>query len=496
MLISPIFRPTKRLRQPPGLVGIKRSSPFAAGLLWACIPGDISICSDPKSPTISGGYTLAVGLAGRGAKGPATQVAGKVSYAASINIAASQDYAFATFAIPSTDTTVGTSGIIELVGSNTNYLAAASNGARAQVDNNTTALNTWTRKEPNLFLASRKGGTAYCYTPAGVITVATGTRSQVITEISVGRASGNNLSNPHHFLVLVWGRHISALEYAALAANPWQVLTEDSGIFPVGVSSSGTSVDALPGHALLTCYQPAVIQTDHHTVGASPGHLAATGYQPTVSQSSGNVVNPAAGHALLTGYQPTVTRTANQTIAAATGHLVASGKQPTVVQTSPGTIFPLTGHAVLTGYQPIIIRTDNPAAVVDSAGARFAMSPAPIRIPVVDSAGMMTQAWKKWATSIYNRVGGPIAATNNELSESLPEDAGIEELKALLFSLADSSGQAAQSAAPIPPDDWMLAPTSSVQSLDTEIETRMAAMAEEIALLRTQINDMQQGLTL
>jgi len=124
------------------------------------------------------------------------------------------------------------------------------------------------------------------------------------------------------------------------------------------------------------------------------------------------------------------------------------------------------------------------------------MSPAPIRIPVVDSAGMMTQAWKKWATSIYNRVGGPIAATNNELSESLPEDAGIEELKALLFSLADSSGQAAQSAAPIPPDDWMLAPTSYVQSLDTEIETRMAAMAEEIALLRTQINDMQQGLTL
>ncbi|HRF10955.1 MAG TPA: hypothetical protein PLR37_02295 [Candidatus Accumulibacter phosphatis] len=269
-----------------------------------------------------------------------------------------------------------------------------------------------------------------------------------------------------------------------------------TGYQPTVTQTDNHAVAPAVGHVVATGYQPTVSSTDHHTVGASSGHLVATGYQPTVSQSSGNVVNPAAGHALLTGYQPTVTRTANQTIAAATGHLVASGKQPTVVQTSPGTIFPLTGHAVLTGYQPIIIRTDNPAAVVDSAGARSAMSPAPIRIPVVDSAGMMTQAWKKWATSIYNRVGGPIAATNNELSESLPEDAGIEELKALLFSLADSSGQAAQSAAPIPPDDWMLAPTSSVQSLDTEIETRMAAMAEEIALLRTQINDMQQGLTL
>jgi len=240
VLNSLVFRPTRRLYQPPGLVGINRSSPFAAGLLWACIPGDISICSDPKSPTISGGYTLAVGLAGRGAKGPATQVAGKVSYAASINIAASQDYAFATFAIPSTDTTTGTSGIIELVGSNTNFLAAASNGARAQVDNNITALNTWTRTEPNLFLASRKGGTAYCYTPAGVITAATGTRSQVITEVSVGRASGNNLSNPHHFLVLVWGRHISVLEYAALAANPLQVLTFGNGVLPIGLPSGGT----------------------------------------------------------------------------------------------------------------------------------------------------------------------------------------------------------------------------------------------------------------
>lgn len=101
------------------------------------------------------------------------------------------------------------------------------------------------------------------------------------------------------------------------------------------------------------------------------------------------------------------------------------------------------------------------------------LAPAPIRLPVVDDRGMMTNAWASWARSLYMRVGGPLAETNNELG--------------------DAAGQAPPPAAGQTADDWLTPAAASDPPVDLDIENRIAAMAEEIALLRTQIEDLRQG---
>lgn len=105
---------------------------------------------------------------------------------------------------------------------------------------------------------------------------------------------------------------------------------------------------------------------------------------------------------------------------------------------------------------------------------------APIRIPMVDENGVITPPWAHWLKSLYSRVGGAASPSTSELTETMPEDSGIEELKAAMFSFFDGTGQQPSTA---------LSP-----SLDTDTESRIAALAEEIAVLRTQITDLQQGL--
>lgn len=104
----------------------------------------------------------------------------------------------------------------------------------------------------------------------------------------------------------------------------------------------------------------------------------------------------------------------------------------------------------------------------------------PFRVPMVDDSGIITPPWAHWFAALYARIGGPSAASNNELTEIMPEDAGIEEIKALLFSLSDGLGQA--SSVVVTP------------SVDVDTENRIASLAEELAVLRAQINDLQQGL--
>lgn len=84
------------------------------------------------------------------------------------------------------------------------------------------------------------------------------------------------------------------------------------------------------------------------------------------------------------------------------------------------------------------------------------------RVPVSVDA-----AWFIYLTqSLYRRVGGAVSPTMDELDASRFEDAGIEELKASLFSVSDAAAQQSQS------------------------------LMAEIEILRARVEALEQGLSL
>ena len=123
----------------------------------------------------------------------------------------------------------------------------------------------------------------------------------------------------------------------------------------------------------------------------------------------------------------------------------------------------------------------------------IAFSLPPLRAPMTDANGLITAPWVQWMRTLYDRVGGPVASSIGEIESDLPEDAGIEELKASLFALADGLDQAPAAQAGVTDDEFLQAPPYEPVPLDIDTETRLAAMAEEIAVLRQQIQDLRQG---
>jgi polyhydroxyalkanoate synthesis regulator phasin len=103
----------------------------------------------------------------------------------------------------------------------------------------------------------------------------------------------------------------------------------------------------------------------------------------------------------------------------------------------------------------------------------------PSRIPLVDpQTGLITREWQRYFTGLYQRAGGAQGESTTDLTISAFEDAGIEEMKAGLYALADT----VQSA-----------PMQAIQNQVEYLETEAAGMRAEIAALRQQIADIQQG---
>jgi len=103
----------------------------------------------------------------------------------------------------------------------------------------------------------------------------------------------------------------------------------------------------------------------------------------------------------------------------------------------------------------------------------------PARIPLVDPrTGMVTREWQRYFEGLYSRVGGAHGDGTSDLSEAAFDDAGTEEQEAALYALADASGQA---------------PVIQDSEHQAHLETEVSQLREEIALLRQQINDIQQG---
>lgn len=118
----------------------------------------------------------------------------------------------------------------------------------------------------------------------------------------------------------------------------------------------------------------------------------------------------------------------------------------------------------------------------------------PPRVQIVDAKGMITKEWFRFFLTLFNRVGGSVAPSNTDLTESLPEDAGVEETKAWLYRLADELSVVPAPAQYIPPDD--VSPLYVAPQMDQDIETRVNALAAELDAIRTQMNDLKQGVTL
>jgi hypothetical protein len=115
------------------------------------------------------------------------------------------------------------------------------------------------------------------------------------------------------------------------------------------------------------------------------------------------------------------------------------------------------------------------------------------RAPFVDSNGYLTEYWLRWLMALHIRTGGTVAPSNNDLSVDLPEDAGLEELRAQLFTFMDAVGQAPPSQPELPQEDF----TPPYQETPREeiLETQVRSLAEQVAVLQKEIDGLKQGLS-
>ncbi|WP_455275171.1 hypothetical protein [Ralstonia thomasii] len=122
-----------------------------------------------------------------------------------------------------------------------------------------------------------------------------------------------------------------------------------------------------------------------------------------------------------------------------------------------------------------------------------------IAVPFVDiHTGQLNPVWYRFLMNQFVRGGGAVAPTNNELSIELPEDAGIEELKASLYAVADRLDALPTAASVAAPDQDFppIAQPPLFPDPDTGPEARIAALEAAVAALSTQIAELQQGTSL
>jgi len=105
----------------------------------------------------------------------------------------------------------------------------------------------------------------------------------------------------------------------------------------------------------------------------------------------------------------------------------------------------------------------------------------PPRVPFLDNRGYITREWYMFLQGVFNRIGGPTGPSIGDLSEDMPEDAGIEEIKASLFRAADDLGQ-----------------TPVLQHISATLDALLAeqqAQRDLLAELAKTIQGMQQSTT-
>jgi len=106
----------------------------------------------------------------------------------------------------------------------------------------------------------------------------------------------------------------------------------------------------------------------------------------------------------------------------------------------------------------------------------------PPRVHLVDQAtGLVSKEWYRYFLDLQERVGGVSAPSNSELAESAPDDSGIEETRAELYSLRDS---------------LMLGPIAEPTPYEQFLETAIGDLRAQNSVMQGQIQDLNQGYQL
>lgn len=127
------------------------------------------------------------------------------------------------------------------------------------------------------------------------------------------------------------------------------------------------------------------------------------------------------------------------------------------------------------------------------------LSPPNPREPWIDArTGQVSNYWLRWLNDIFLRVGGPSSSTNTELGVDMPEDSGLPELAATVFTANDALGQA-----PILAerdfsfeDEMRQQPQGLPMPYEEFLETQIRDLAEQVAALSKQVEELKQGTVL
>lgn len=90
-----------------------------------------------------------------------------------------------------------------------------------------------------------------------------------------------------------------------------------------------------------------------------------------------------------------------------------------------------------------------------------------INVPLIDKNGQIDRSWFLFFQALYTRSGGSEGQTTNDLTEAMPEDSGIEEVK------------------------WQMGIDRDAANQSGRIEQLEAQMAQ----LKTEIDALKQGTT-
>jgi len=106
----------------------------------------------------------------------------------------------------------------------------------------------------------------------------------------------------------------------------------------------------------------------------------------------------------------------------------------------------------------------------------------PPRVPFVDTrTGTITREWYLFLQGIFDRVGGATGQGSTDLVQDMPDDAGLEEVKATLFASRDAVDQA---------------PLAQLQQTVDQLQAELAAQRELLAEAMKTIQDLQQGMNI
>lgn len=118
----------------------------------------------------------------------------------------------------------------------------------------------------------------------------------------------------------------------------------------------------------------------------------------------------------------------------------------------------------------------------------------PYRTQFLDRSGLVATPWIQFFRQMFDRVGGAIAPTNNELHQTQFDDAGIVEQQAEINSLAMGFWQYPYFLPQQTNNDDLIPP--NIMQLISNYQQELSELRETVAQLQQQINDIKQGANL